>query len=59
MKGVILKSMPEVAPVLYFILKNGLSYFFFTLKQENMNWPFDTVPPLTFEALKFNLKISF
>jgi len=59
MKGVIIKSMPEVAPVLYFILKNGLSYFFFTLKQENMNWPFDTVPPLTFEALKFNLNISF
>jgi hypothetical protein len=58
-EGVIIKAMPEVAPVFYFIVKNGLSYFFYTLKQEEMNWPFDTKAPLTLETVKFSLKITF
>lgn len=58
-EGVIIKAIPEVAPVIYFILKNGLSYYLFTLKQENMNWPFNTVAPLTIEGFQFNLKITF
>ncbi|MCB0731796.1 MAG: hypothetical protein KDC88_12250 [Ignavibacteriae bacterium] len=58
-EGVIIKQVPDIAPVLYFILKNGLSYYFYTLKQDDMNWPFDTALPLTMEAVKFELKISF
>ncbi len=57
-EGVIIKAMPNVAPVLYFVLKNGLSYFFYTLKQKEMNWPFSTTAPLTLETLKFSFKIT-
>lgn len=57
-EGVIIRAMPEVTPILYFILKNGLSYYFYTLKQDEMNWPFDSPAPLTFETVKFSLQIS-
>lgn len=58
-EGVIIKAVPKLTPILYFLMKNGLSYFFYTLKQEKMFWPFDTNPPLTMEALKFDVKITF
>ncbi|MBK7105384.1 MAG: hypothetical protein IPH62_08880 [Ignavibacteriae bacterium] len=58
-EGVIIKAAPSITPILYFLMKNGLSYFFYTLKQEKMNWPFDTKVPLTMEALKFDVKITF
>ncbi len=58
-EGVIIKAMPSVTPILYFLMKNGLSYFFYTLKQEKMNWPFDTKTPVTMESLKFDIKINF
>ena len=57
-KGVLLKAIPQGVPVIYFLLKNGLSYLFYTLKEEEMNWPFESEAPLRMETLKFNLKIS-
>lgn len=57
-KGVLLKAIPQGVPVFYFLLKNGLSYLFYTLKEEEMNWPFESEAPLRMETLKFNLKIS-
>lgn len=56
-EGVLLKSVPRITPIFYFLLKNGLSYFFYTLKQDKMNWPFNTETPLTTQAIKFNLNI--
>ncbi len=58
-QGVIIKNIPDIAPIFYFIFKNGLSYYLFTLKQKDMNWPFSTAAPLNFETVKFNLRISF
>ena len=52
-KGVLLKAIPQGVPVIYFLLKNGLSYLFYTLKKDEMNWPFNTEAPLRIEALKF------
>jgi len=57
-EGVIVKAVPQVTPILYFIIKNGLSYYLFTQKKDEMNWPFDTVEPLTIESFKFSVKIS-
>ncbi len=57
-EGVLIKEAPQIAPVLYFILKNGLSYFLFTLKQDEMNWPFETKAPLTLESIKVSLKLN-
>ena len=58
-EGVLIEKVPGITPILYFILKNGLSYYTYTLKQEKMNWPFDTVSPLTMETIKFSAMISF
>ena len=58
-EGVIIKASPTLTPIVYFLLKNGLSYFFYTLKQEDMNWPFNSKAPLTLEAVKIDLKITF
>lgn len=57
-EGVIIRAIPELTPILYFVLKNGLSYYFYTLKQDEMNWPFNTIAPLTMETVKFSLKFS-
>ncbi len=58
-EGVIIKVIPELTPILYFALKNGLSYYLFTLKQDDMNWPFKTTTPLTMETFKVSLNITF
>jgi hypothetical protein len=57
-EGVLIEKVPGITPILYFLLKNGLSYYTFTLKQDEMNWPFKTVAPLTLESIKFSVKIS-
>ncbi|RMD51229.1 MAG: hypothetical protein D6830_00845 [Ignavibacteria bacterium] len=46
-------------PIVNVLLKNGLSYAFYTLKRENMNWPFNTEAPLTFETFKFGITFTF
>ena len=55
----ILDSSPAAAPIVNFILKNGFSYAFYTLKKEKMNWPFNTEAPLTYETVKFGVTFTF
>jgi len=55
----IIDSSPAAGPILGFLLQNGYSYAFYLLKRDNMNWPFETEAPLTFETLKFGLRFSF
>jgi opacity protein-like surface antigen len=57
-EGVIIKTVPSITPILYFLLKNGLSYYLFTLKKDEMNWPFKTTSPFASESYKFSLKIT-
>ena len=52
-------SSPYAAPVVNFLLKNGLSYAFFSLRKANMNWPFTTEAPLTYETFKLGLTFTF
>ena len=58
-KGVIIKAVPNSTPIIYFILKNSLSYIFYTFKKKNMNWPFNTEAPLTLETFKLNATFTF
>jgi hypothetical protein len=58
-EGVLIENVPRITPILYFLLKNGLSYYTYTLKKKDMNWPFETASPLTLESVKFSLKIGF
>ncbi len=52
-------SSPYAGPIVNFLLKNGLSYAFFSLKKANMNWPFATESPLTYETVKFGMTFTF
>ena len=55
----IMDRSPAAAPIVNFILKNGLSYAFYTLKRDDMNWPFKTETPFTYETFKFGLSFAF
>ena len=55
----ILDSSPGAVPVVNFLLKNALSYGIYELKQERMNWPFETVPSLAFNQFKIGFSLVF
>ncbi len=55
----ILDSSPYAVPVVNFVLKNALSYGIYELRHEKMNWPFDTVAPLSYDQFKFGLTFVF
>jgi hypothetical protein len=52
-------TSPKSAPIVGFLLKSGLEYGVYELRQEKMNWPFDTSPPLTRNTLKFGVCVTF
>ncbi len=51
------KTSPTLVPILYFVVKNGISYGFHRIRENNMNWPSNTAPPL-FQR-NFNIGVSF
>ena len=53
----VLESSPEAAPIVNFLLKNALSYGIYELRQNKMNWPFETAAPLTFNQFKVGLSV--
>jgi len=55
----ILDSTPAAAPVISFLLKNGLSYGIYELRKEKMNWPFNTPAPLMTDSFKFGVTFIF
>lgn len=55
----ILASSPAAAPVVGFILKNGLSYAAYELRKENMNYPFASAPPFITDSFKFGVTFIF
>jgi len=55
----ILDSSPVAAPIVNFLLKNALSYGIYELRQDKMNWPFETVAPLAFDQFKVGITIVF
>lgn len=50
-------TSPTLVPILYFIVKNGISYGFNRIRENNMNWPSSTAAPL-FQK-NFNIGVSF
>jgi hypothetical protein len=55
----ILKSTPAAGPVVFFILKSALGYGLYELRQEKMNWPFSSAPPMAFDNIKFGVTFVF
>jgi hypothetical protein len=55
----ILDSTPNAVPIVNFLLKNALSYGLYELKQDKMNWPFETVAPLAIDQFKIGISFVF
>lgn len=55
-----IKSSSKIgAPIVNFILKSGLSYAFYELRKEKMNWPFDSASPLMNDKINFGITFVF
>jgi hypothetical protein len=55
----IVKSSPVFGPIMYFLLKNGIAYAFYTGVQNKMNWPFASEIPMTMESFKIGASLEF
>ena len=57
--GKVLKSTPAAAPIVNFILKNGIAYGIYELRKEKMNFPFGGESPLMANTFKVGLTFGF
>ncbi len=55
----IMDSTPYAGPIVSFVLKNALSYGVYELRQEKMNWPFRSEPPLSYDQFKVGINFVF
>lgn len=52
-------ASPHAAPIVAFLLRSGIQYGFYELRQDKMNWPFDTEAPLAFDSFKLGFGVAF
>lgn len=57
--GKIGKSSPFALPIVRVILKSALSYGIYELRQEKMNWPFNSAAPLSYDQFKLGVTFNF
>lgn len=57
--GKVLKSTPTAAPIVNFILKNGIAYGMYELRKEKMNFPFGGESPLMANTFKVGMTFAF
>jgi hypothetical protein len=55
----IFESSPQAGPIVNFLLKNALAYGIYELRQSDMNWPFTTTPPLSFDTFRLGATFTF
>jgi hypothetical protein len=55
----IFKSSPAAGPIVFLVLKSALSYGLYELRQDKMNWPFSSAPPIAFDNIKFGVSFVF
>lgn len=55
----IFKSSPSAGPIVFFVLKSALGYGLYELRQEKMNWPFPSAPPIAMDNFKFGVTFTF
>ena len=53
------KSSPLALPIVSVILKSALSYGIYELRQEKMNWPFNSASPLSYDQFKVGVTFNF
>jgi hypothetical protein len=52
-------ASPVAAPIINFLLKNGVAYGFYMLQKDKMNYPFNSETPLTYETFKVGVTFVF
>ena len=52
-------TSPRAAPIVKFLLANGVSYGFHELRKTEMHWPIESAPPLTYDTFKFGICVTF
>ncbi len=55
----IFKSSPSAGPIVFFVLKSALGYGLYELRQEKMNWPFPSAPPIALDNFKIGATFTF
>jgi len=55
----VFKSSPSAGPVVFLLLKTALGYGLYELRQDKMNWPFPSAPPIAFDNFKFGVTLTF
>lgn len=55
----VLDSSPGAAPIVSFVLKNGISWGFYELRKKQMNWPFTSAPGMLNDTWKVGLSMMF
>jgi len=55
----VFESSPVAGPIVNFLLKNGLAYGFYELRQDKMNWPFSSEAPISYDQFKFGVTVVF
>ena len=55
----IIESAPVAVPILNFIIQNGISYGFYELRKNDMNWPIKSSPALITDVYKIGFNVNF
>ena len=55
----VVEASPGIGPVVYFLLKTGVSAGYYFASQSDMNWPFDSETPVTIGSLKIGATFTF
>jgi len=55
----VFKSSPTAGPIVFFVLKSALGYGLYELRQDKMNWPFPSAPPIAMDNIKFGVTFTF
>ncbi len=55
----IVEASPTLGPILYALLRNAVAYGYYLLVRDNQYWPFKSETPMTTEAFKLGLTLTF
>jgi len=55
----IVDASPTVGPILYSLLRSAFAYGYYLLVRDNQYWPFSSETPLTTQALKLGVTLTF
>jgi hypothetical protein len=55
----LLEKYPDLFPFINFLVKNGYSYFVYSLREDKMYMPFNSSPSLSYDHFKLGITIFF